>query len=60
MASKYGFIDKSGKVVIEPQFRDAEPCLSPSFHSPTYLFPFSEGFAMVAIEVEGGREMLKL
>ena len=24
MASKYGFIDKSGKVVIEPQFDDAD------------------------------------
>ena len=23
MASKYGFIDKNGKVVIEPQFDDA-------------------------------------
>ena len=33
MASKYGFIDKSGKVVIEPQFDDAEP--------------FSEGLAQV-------------
>ena len=25
MARKYGFIDKSGKVVIEPQFDYAEP-----------------------------------
>ncbi len=33
MESKYGFIDKSGKVVIEPQFDDAEP--------------FSEGLAKV-------------
>ena len=33
MASKYGFIDKSGKVVIEPQFDDAGA--------------FSEGFACV-------------
>ena len=33
MASKYGFIDKSGKVVIEPQFDNAEP--------------FSEGLACV-------------
>ena len=41
MAKKYGFIDKSGKVVIEPQFNDI------SF--------FSEGFARVAIEVGGGK-----
>ena len=33
MVSKYGFIDKSGKVVIEPQF--------------DYVEPFSEGFARV-------------
>ena len=33
MASKYGFIDKNGKVVIEPQFDDAGD--------------FSEGFAQV-------------
>ena len=33
MAKKYGFIDKSGKVVIEPQFDD--------------VGPFSEGFAGV-------------
>ena len=33
MASKYGFIDKSGKMVIEPQFDNAEP--------------FSEGLAQV-------------
>ena len=33
MASKYGFIDKSGKVVIEPQFDEA--------------YPFSEGLAWV-------------
>ena len=33
MASKYGFIDKSGKVVIEPQFDGASN--------------FSEGFACV-------------
>ena len=38
---KYGFIDKSGKVVIEPQFDDADA--------------FSEGLAVVAIEVEGGK-----
>ena len=36
MVSKFGFIDKSGKVVIEPQFDDA--------------FDFSEGFAYVGIE----------
>ena len=34
MASKYGFIDKNGKVVIEPQF--------------DRVFDFSEGFARVA------------
>ena len=33
MASKYGFIDKSGKVVIEPQF--------------DLVFDFSEGLARV-------------
>ena len=36
MAKKYGFIDKSGKVVIEQQFNDASA--------------FSEGLARVAIE----------
>jgi hypothetical protein len=36
MARKFGFIDKSGKVVSEPQFDDASD--------------FSEGFATVAIE----------
>jgi len=36
MARKFGFIDKSGKVVIEPQFDDAGY--------------FSEGLATVAIE----------
>ena len=36
MASKYGFIDKSGKVVIEPQFGE--------------VGDFSEGFGTVAIE----------
>ena len=36
MASKYGFIDKSGKMVIEPQFDDASD--------------FSEGFVKVKIE----------
>ena len=48
MVSKYGFIDKSGKVVIEPQF--------------DVVRAFSEGLAIVAIEVEEGkgREMLKL
>ena len=33
MAKKYGFIDKSGKVVIEPQF--------------DYVGDFSEGLAKV-------------
>ena len=37
MAKKYGFIDKSGKVVIEPQFDRAGS--------------FSEGFARVANRV---------
>ena len=36
MAKKYGFIDKSGKVVIEPQFDE--------------VGYFREGFAYVAIE----------
>ena len=39
MAKKYGFIDKNGKVVIEPQFDDT--------------YPFSEGLAMV--EKDGKR-----
>ena len=38
MAKKYGFIDKSGKVVIEPQFDDAEP--------------FSEGLAKVQRKIQ--------
>ena len=33
MASKYGFIDKNGKVVFEPQFE--------------FVFDFSEGLAKV-------------
>ena len=36
MAKKYGFIDKNGKMVIEPQFDEVNN--------------FSEGFASVAIE----------
>ena len=40
MASKYGFIDKSGKVVIEPQFDDAED--------------FSEGLAQVGKDGKWG------
>ena len=38
MARKYGFIDKSGKMVIEPQFDDAEP--------------FSEGLAKVRRKIQ--------
>ena len=36
MASKYGFIDKNGKVVIEPQFDE--------------VGAFRKGLVMVAIE----------
>ncbi len=44
MAKKYGFIDKSGKVVIEPQF-DIESEWDKVYHSRSGAF--SEGLALV-------------
>ena len=40
MAEKYGYIDKNGKVVIEPQF--------------DYAYPFSEGLAHVNKDAKYG------
>ena len=47
MAKQYGFIDKSGKVLIEPQFDDVEAKYSSSFWTATAGVPFREGLAQV-------------
>ena len=51
---KWGFIDKSGKVVIEPQFNDAS-FFSEGFARLGRSVMFSEGLAIVAIDVGGGK-----